>query len=406
MMQRLLKNKWQEQWITGLLVLLFVGLLVSRALVSFASVLMIVPFFFRYREIVMDKKLIWAMGLIFLPLILSVFWSDDKTLWWNAVSVKLPLLTMMLGLISVPISAEKWKQIVFLFVLIISAGCVWSFWQYIGNYTAIHEGYLQAKVLPTPADNDHIRFSWMVVTAILLGIRYAVNTTLGKTKFLILFLLFFLLVYLHILAAKTGLVTLYSACFLYVLYIIFIQKKWKLGLGLVAIVFGVAMLCYYTMPTLRNRVQYVIYDFSHYSKGNTLPGYNDAARWQSIRAGYTITKENPLTGVGFGDMLNTIDQWHEKNHPESLPYERFLPANEWLVYGTGSGFPGLVCFTIGFLLLLYRTTSKNAGSVILSAISLVPFLIDDTLEGQYGVTVLAFIVFFGQQKLSEPATNT
>jgi O-antigen ligase len=406
MMQRLLKNKWPEQWITGLLVLLFIGLLVSRALVSFASVLMMVPFFFRYREIVMDKKLVWATGLILLPVILSVFWSDDKALWWNAVSVKLPLVTMMLGLISIPLSTEKWKQIVLLFVLIISAGCVWSLCQYIGNYADIHEAYLQAKVLPTPADNDHVRFSWMVVTAIILGIMCTAKTEHGKTKLLILFLLLVLLAYLHILAAKTGLVSLYAAGFLYVLYLIFIQKKLKQGLGFVSIIVVAAMFCYYTMPTLRNRIQYMLYDFSQYSKGKTVPGYNDAARWQSIRAGYTITKENPVTGVGFGDMLSAIDQWHEKNHPESLSYERFLPANEWLVYGTGSGLPGLICFTVGFLLLLYRTTSKNAGSVILSVISLVPFLIDDTLEGQYGVTVLAFIVFFGQQKLPEPATNT
>jgi O-antigen ligase len=405
MMQRLLKNKWQEQWIAVSLVLLFIGFLASRALVSFASVLMAVPFFFRYRQIVIDKIMVCATGLILLPVILSFFWSNDKTLWWNAVSVKLPLVTMMLGLISTPLSAGKWKQITLVFVLIISAGCVWSLLQYIGNHTSMQDAYLRAKLLPTPADDDHIRFSWMVVTAIILGIR-VVNTPTNKTKLLLLFLLLFLLAYLHILAAKTGLVTLYTACSLYVLYIIFIQKKWKQGLGLVALVIGVAMLCYYTMPTLRNRIQYVRYDFSNYSKGKTLPGYNDAARWQSIRAGYSITKENPVTGVGFGDMLRAINQWHEKNHPESLAYERFLPANEWLVYGTGSGFPGLLCFTVGFLLLLYGSSSKTVGSVILSVISLVPFLIDDTLEGQYGVTVLAFIVFFGQQKLTESATTT
>jgi hypothetical protein len=45
-------------------------------------------------------------------------------------------------------------------------------------------------------------------------------------------------------------------------------------------------------------------------------------------------------------------------------------------------------------------TSNNPLSLILSLTSLIPFLIDDTLEGQYGVVILAFIAFFGQQKLT------
>ena len=131
-----------------------------------------------------------------------------------------------------------------------------------------------------------------------------------------------------------------------------------------------------------------------------MPGYGDAARWLSIRAGYEITTQHPVAGVGFGDILNEVDQWHQINHPPSLAYERFLPANEWLVYGAGSGWPGLICFTAGMLLLLYASTSANPLSIVLSATSLIPFLIDDTLEGQYGVVILAFIAFFGQQKLT------
>jgi hypothetical protein len=137
-----------------------------------------------------------------------------------------------------------------------------------------------------------------------------------------------------------------------------------------------------------------------------MPGYNDAARWQSIKAGYRITKENPLTGVGFGDILSSVDQWHKTNHPESFAYERFLPANEWLVYGAGSGWPGLICFTAGLFLLLYTTTTKNIWSILLSLTSFIPFLIDDTFEGQYGVVILAFIAFFGQQKISESTITT
>ncbi len=313
---------------------------------------------------------------------------------------------MLLGLASVPLPAKKWMQIVWLYLFIISIGCGWSLFHYANNVTGIQEAYLKAKLLPTPADDDHIRFSWMVVTAILLGIKCLYHEKKKITRLALITVLIFLVIYLHILAAKTGLVCLYAAVFIYFLYVAIIQKKWKIGLGIILIKAAVFLLCYNTMPTLRNRIQYVLYDLSKYSKDSALPGYNDAARWQSIKAGYEITKAHPLTGVGFGDMFSSIDQWHEKNHPSSFAYERFLPANEWLVYGTGSGWPGLLCFAAGFALLLYYTTSKNVWSIILSAISVIPFLIDDTLEGQTGVVVLAFIVFFGQQKLKGPSVIT
>jgi len=406
MMQRVLKSKWQESWVSGCLVLLFTGLLFSRALVSFASVLVIVPFFANYRQTSLQKLTVAAVGLILLPVIISGLWSDDKTLWWNSLSVKLPLITMMLGLSAAPVTAKRWKQLSYLYILIITAGCAWSFGQYIGNATAIEAAYFKAKVLPTLADADYIRFSWMVVIAILLGIKCVESETNKTIRNLFSTLLLLLVLYLHLLASKTGLLCLYAGILVYLAYIFFIEKKWKRGLAIVTMFSVIALFAYNTMPTLRNRVQYVVYDFSNYSKGNLLPGYNDAARWLSIRAGYSITQQHPLTGVGFGDILTEVNRWHQQEQPGSFAYERFLPACEWLVYGAGSGWPGLLCFTAGIVLLLLSTTSKNNISVILSITTLIPLLTDDTLEGQYGVILLAFIAFFGQQKFLYQLNNT
>lgn len=344
--------------------------------------------------------------MILLPVIVSGFWSDDTTLWWNSVSVKLPLITMMLGLSAVLITVKRWRQLSYLYIIVITAGCTWSFGQYIGNTIAIEAAYLKAKVLPTLADADYIRFSWMVVIAILLGIKSLETETNKPIRTVLVILLVLLILYLHLLASKTGLLCLYAGILIYLTYILFIEKKWKKGLAIIAVFSVIALLAYNTMPTLRNRVQYVVYDFSNYSRGNLLPGYNDAARWLSVRAGYSITQQHPLTGVGFGDMLTEVNRWHQKEQPNSFVYERFLPACEWLVYGAGSGWPGMICFTAGIVLLLFSTTSKNKISVILSVTTLIPLLTDDTLEGQYGVILLAFIAFFGQQKFLYHSNNT
>lgn len=398
----LLKNKWAIQWVSAMLVLLVAGLLVSRALVSLSSVLIVVPFFFHRQLDQRTRVLLVAVLLILLPVIISGLWSENIALWWNSVVVKLPFVTMLLGIGSVHFSAERKTKLIYLYLLFISMGCAWSFWHYLLDPITIQAAYLQAKTLPTPADNDHIRFSWMVVTAVMLDLHSLLIAQQKTTRYLLAGCLVLLVVYLHLLAAKTGLVCLYAGGGIYVCYLIIVQKKWKTGLLLLAVCAVAAFLCYQTMPTLHNRVQYVRYDFSNYSSGKILPGYSDASRWLSMKAGYQLTAQNPIQGVGFGDMLAAVDQWHQLHHPASLAYERFLPANEWLVYGTGSGLPGVLCFTAGFALLLYRTTAKNIFSVIVTVISLVPFLFDDTLEGQTGILLLAFIAFFGQQKLSSP----
>jgi len=347
-----------------------------------------------------------GIGLILLPVIISGFWSDDKTEWWNCVSVRLPLVTMMLGLSVTTVSKQRWLQLACIYIILITLGCCWSLLQYANNSAGIQAAYLKAKVLSTPAGNDYIRFSWMVVIAVVLAIKCISEQIEKKVTFLLGLLIIFLVIYLHILASRTGLLCFYTAGFLYLLHLIIRQKKWKTGLGLMMIIVAMVVLAYNTIPTLHNRVQYIIYDFSNYSKGDFIPGYTDGARWLSLKAGYQVTQQHPLTGVGFGDVRTAVDQWHQKEHPTSFAYEHFLPADEWLVYGAGSGWPGMLAFTAGILLLLYATTSKNILSIILSVVALVPFMTDDSLEGQYGVVILAFIAFFGQQNFQTQSTNT
>lgn len=312
---------------------------------------------------------------------------------------------MMLGLSVTALSKKCWLQIAWGYILVMAAGCAWSLQQYLGDPGLIQESYLKAKVLPTPADGDYVRFSWMVALAVFLGIKCLLMQSSKKANIVLSVLLLFLICYLHLLASKTGLLCLYSGGLLYFLHLLFIQRKWKPALFILILLLGAASVAYISLPTLRNRVQYIRYDFSTYSQGHFTPGYNDGARWLSIRAGYGITQEHPLTGIGFGDIRSALQEWHQINQPDSFAYERFLPANEWLVYGAGSGWPGMILFTAGILLLLYGSTSKNIISIILSVVAIIPFITDDSFEGQYGVVILAFIVFFGQKNPSQPVNT-
>lgn len=397
MMQRVLKNNLPERLLVVLLILMMAGLLFSRALVSLTSVGLGALFIIAPRKTGLDSKCLIAILLIMIPPIISGFWSDNKGVWMDSVSVKIPLITMLLGLSVTPVSKRTWHLLAFAYVIIISLGCTWSLVQYVSDTSAVNLSYLKAKVITTPADNDYVRFSWMVVTAVFLGIKDISLKVADRSRYIMIALVAFLIAYMHILAAKTGLLCLYSGGGIYLVYKGFVEKKWKLVIILFATIVITALIAYTSFPTLRNRVQYVVYDFSNYSKGNFIPGYNDAARWLSVKAGYAILQDEPLTGVGFGDINTAVVGWHNIHYPSSFAYERFSPTNEWLIYGAGSGWPGLLLFTAGMAVLFYYTTKRNAISFILSATACIPFLTDDSMEGQYGVILLAFIAFFGQQ---------
>lgn len=395
----LLKNKTREYWIIGCLAGIISGLLISRALLSFASVLIAVPFFLQ-KEKSIDRNQLYAICCLLIPVLVSGLWSSHHLVWWDSFSLRLPILTIFLGLGSVSLAQQQWKSVAAFLLISTTLAACWSLWQYVDQPSVIEDAYLRAKTLPVLMDDDHIRFSWWVVVTILISLQWFVTEGRRTVCLLILLLILFLVLYLHVLAAKTGLLCLYGAAFIAWTYLLFIKRKIKQALLLLLFFSATAAVSYRALPTLRNRVQYIQYDISLLRRGEFNSGYNDAARWLSVKAGNAILAAYPLSGVGFGDLPQAVDQWHSRNHPQSLPEERFRPANEWMVYGAGSGWPGLIFFSIGLLGLLF-STRKNLFTVTLSLISLLPFLIDDTLEGQNGVTILAFIVFFGQSNPTE-----
>ncbi len=152
---------------------------------------------------------------------------------------------------------------------------------------------------------------------------------------------------------------------------------------------------YQIFPTLHNRVQYVLYDFSNYSRGKIETGSSDGARVLSIKAGAAITQQHPFSGVGFGDLKNEINHWHEQFHPTTQDYERFIPTNEWLIYAAASGVLGVLLFSAGIIYLLPFFSLKNIFSFCLMISLLIPLITDDSLEGQYGVAIFSMVICLG-----------
>lgn len=416
-----LKNNCKQHLSFLLTALLIVGLVYSRALLSIASIGLLIVALFNFRKDQFNKNILIGITCIILPVLVSGFWSENKIAWWRSVEVKLSLITILLGILVAQFSFKQLKQLVWCLTVVVVTSTLYSCYEYWINAELILNNYLVAKVMPVLMDDDHIRYSWLIVLNIILLVRIVFfkvecqaelveadfKNTLRQTQcdklhkgkleqWIAAITILFLIAYLHFLAAKTGLLCLYVSLAIAILYLI-VKVKWWAGILLLITVTLLALITFKSFPSLQNRVQYVLYDFSNYSKGIYTEGSSDGARILSLKAGIAITKDNLLSGVGFGDVQSAIIQWHDRTHPLSKGYERFLPTNQWLIYSTGSGIFGLLCFTVGLIMLLQSLFNKSLFSIVLILVLLLPLITDDSFEGQYGVSIFGLVVGFAKR---------
>ena len=259
---------------------------------------------------------------------------------------------------------------------------------------AIHDAYLKAKVIPTPFENDHVRFSLVVCMALLCSLYLIVKNAGRIARTVLIFLSVFFAVFLHILSARTGLLSLYLILFLGAAYLILTSAKvkWIMLFGILAIVMPVAS--WFLAPTFQNRIRYFVYDLSYIRQETYLPGANDGNRMLSIKAGWDILNRHPF-GTGSGDVMKATHAWYDEHIHGMLDSDKIYPSSEWLMYGAAAGWPGLILFTVVMCIpFLYMPRSGRFFWISLNAITAFSFIFDIGLEVQFGIFIYVFMVLW------------
>ena len=203
-----------------------------------------------------------------------------------------------------------------------------------------------------------------------------------------------LIVFLHILAARTGLFSFYIMLFAVALWLIIKKMKWQYGIILLVSLIALPVVAYYVLPSFQNRVKYIRYDMGYFKEAHYLPGANDAVRVISMKAGWSLLKENPVKGVGFGDIGSATEKWDDANYPGMLERDKIYPGSEWLIYGVGSGIPGFLVFTFCMIIPFFTKNKNRLLWWLLNMTAAFGFLFDIGLEVQYGVFIYSFLVLW------------
>lgn len=407
-MRNKLQHSWRSPLIFMLLIIMMAALFFSRVVLSVSMMAFVLVSFLhtdtkKHFHHFFSSPLLWGMSLLFFLPLFSGSWSEDKEEWADIVRIKLPLLFMPLAFAGpIRFSKKQWIWLGYIFTGLVTAGTVWSMFHYLSDVTTVNESYLRAKSLITPLNNDHVRFSWLVSVSVLLAGWLSV--TKRKEEKLIAcslaIITVWLIIYLHILAVRTGLFSFYLMAAGIAAWLLIQKYKWKYGLLLSMLLITLPLIAYKTIPTFQNRIKYFLYDKGYFEKENYLPGSTDAVRVISLKAGWNVMKQEPLTGTGFGDILTKTKNWYRENYPPMIDADKIYPSSEWLMYGAGCGWLGFILFTVIMLYPFLLPTKNKLLWWLLNGTAAFSFLFDIGLEVQFGVFIYSFVILWWWKWLS------
>lgn len=396
-------NTFEKGWRVQVIFYSMIGMLcclfVTRAGLSIAMMLFIATATVHKKIIqqfvaFVQSPLLVGISLLFLIPFISGLWSTDVQEWTDQMRIKLPLLLMPIAFAgNWQLSSKQWRFIGFLFLLLLFISTCWSLLQYLQNSQHINASYLKAKTIPTPLQNDHVRYSWLVCVGILLSFLLY-KSAITAVRIMLAIVAVWFLIYLHLLAARTGLFSFYITLLLYLVWKATTSRSKKIVLLTAMVLVLLPLLAWLTLPTFQNRVKYFVYDYSYIKSGAYLPGANDGGRTLSLQAGWHILQQHP-GGVGSGDVYNEANVWYTKNISNIQPTDRLYPSSEWLLYGDAAGWIGFVLFTAIMLVPFFmRPAAHNFFWIALNATAAFTFMFDIGLEVQYGVFLYAFVVLW------------
>ncbi|MEO6759556.1 MAG: O-antigen ligase family protein [Saprospiraceae bacterium] len=338
------------------------------------------------------QPVLLALSLLLLVPAVSFFWSDDLGFWAERTRVRLPFLVLPWAFANLPsLSMRRYQLVLYALVWMLVITCIGVAIHFAQHADTILEGLQHGQPIPVP--RNHIRFNLLLATGILSGgwlwtqhfrWRYAWERPVLAVAVVFLF------AFLHFLSVRSGIAALYAALFFTVIRFLVRTRRWGLGLTALILLAVLPWLALQTIPSLQQRISYMVYDWQQYQK-NAGDNYSDSERWVSLEAGITLWQENPLLGVGAGDLPKEIQRVVNREFP-AYTVEPKLPHNQFIYLLAGTGLLGVVLSMVAFLAPL--TERRSRSFYLFSAFQImifVSFLVEYTIETAIGV---AFYLFY------------
>jgi O-antigen ligase len=380
------------------MVVLLVGLLFSRALMSIGMMGLLANALIHH-ELGKNVQRFWknkalvAISSVFLLYLLSAPVSENTVWLVDRLRMKLPLLLLPFAVVAIPRMDKKvYFPILYGFFYLILILCVISLSQFFLNYEAVTKQYETGKIMWTPV--QHIRFSLMVAYCVAIGwhlflekyrlkFRWESGVLLGATAFMVIFL--------HLLAVRSGLLALYGVIFYFFVRYMVRKRKYRLGALLFVGLMAMSFLAFQYIPTLKIKINYTLYSVNLFLRNDNIRELSDSRRLASIQGGLELGKTHVWTGVGVGDIRDDTNEYLRQHYPDLVDLE-LMPHNQYIWVFAATGLLGMLWFMAATTWpLFYDEAQKNRLIVAFHIIIFSSFLVEHTIETQLGT---AFYIVF------------
>ncbi len=142
---------------------------------------------------------------------------------------------------------------------------------------------------------------------------------------------------------------------------------------------------------IRKRVYMLFYELDAYLNGGNASLSSMTIKWEYWRTGLQLIQENPILGVGTGDVRSSFEEQQAKEariSPES--YDK--AHNQYITWSVTFGLIGAIYLLYAFLrpLLLAKSQANSWAIALIYAVFLISFLSEDTMENQLGLNLFLF----------------
>lgn len=344
-----------------------------------------------------DEKWLSAIFVIFYALgAVSYLYSDNSSEAVRKLILKLPVLLFPLLIYSFKTyrHLSVWVLMIFAYAMFLPASV--SVYNYFSNKVLFDLLILESKPLPIEFGYGiyHIQFSILLAISVLLCLDYCIkNKGIRDWKWYTLLSMGVLnLLFIHILSARTGLLSLYVGAALYA----FLSLKTKGGKYMLYVFFGGLALFVVMLlgsSSLKNRLENSIEDFKVVWNNKDPNDYSFALRVQAWKNAIDLISRHPM-GTGIGDAEKDLYDNFEKTNPNIQKDNRKNPHFQMLETGAQSG----VLSILAYLVLIVSGLSLFRKNHLLKGIVLLLFVascFESILESQASVAAFALFIAIG-----------
>ncbi|TPG67239.1 O-antigen ligase family protein [Hymenobacter nivis] len=319
--------------------------------------------------------------------------------------LQLPFLVLPLAFLLLPSWRPAHKRALW---LVLIGGCLVAAARattyYLLHRATIDESYLRSQVIPTVP--DYIRFSLLVSMAVLAGLVLVLNRELRPRLRLATWVgVVVLFLFQHLLAVRSGVVTMYAAGALWLFWLGWQLRHWRVALAGAAAVLLLGGACLVLFPTLRNKISVTRTDAKQLDTVGAANYYSVTARVYSYDVAWALVKQRPLFGLSKVGLEPAMARQYRAMYPGIEPAHYLLPHNQFLYNLAAYGAFGLLVFLVGFYYALWvGIRQRNLMLLLMYAIVTLSFVAEYTLETQIGVLIGLFFILLAAAPVAPPAT--